>query len=248
MEEKILFEVKTHKFLPFIKITLVLFVAILVAYYVKELYDCSHFYDDHIHDSSCVGKVDEIDDLIFTEKDYETKRDEYSTFSEYIEGEYKKNKYKYISSIGNIENNMIYTNCEVLEYGSISSANRSFFLGHYDEWAFQWIIWGSIILALLIILSIATIQKCNYIVTENTIKGKKGIKKFDISFSEIIEITKKGKVIIIKTEKKKLKLSTLKNSDEIYNYIKPFVPEIKIVQQPTNVETNTNTVDDIKLF
>ena len=68
------------------------------------------------------------------------------------------------------------------------------------------------------------------------------ISQSDISFNEIIEIRKIGQGIIIKAENKELKLSPLKKCEEIYNYIKPLVPESITEQQ------STSTVDGIKLF
>ena len=84
------------------------------------------------------------------------------------------------------------------------------------------------------------LTKYKFSVSENNVYGKKGNKKFNISFKDITEISLKGKTIIIQTESIKLKLSPLKNYNEIYNYIKSFAPKTAIEQQVKN------TVDNIK--
>lgn len=108
----------------------------------------------------------------------------------------------------------------------------------------------TLLMCTLIVLLIIYIclTRCKYFITETNIYGKKGYKKFDITFSDIIEITQKGKSLTLKTENSQLKLSPLKNCEEIYNYIKPFVSERKVEQPTTKTEASTNAVDDIKLF
>lgn len=84
--------------------------------------------------------------------------------------------------------------------------------------------------------------KCKFHVSENSIYGKKGHKKFHISFDDITKVSKEGNGIILKTENGQLKLSPFKKSEEIHNYIKAFLPE-----SATELQV-TETVDDIKLF
>lgn len=133
------------------------------------------------------------------------------------------------------------TNCE---YNKYTSAYDCFINELFDDDSlFEFIIITSVCLFIILVsVYCICLSKCKFSVTENNIYGKKGSKKFDIAFSDIVEIMQKGKSIIIKTDKKKLKLSPLKNCDEIYSHIKPFVTEKPITQQVTS------TVDDIKLF
>lgn len=87
--------------------------------------------------------------------------------------------------------------------------------------------------------------KSKFSVSENSIYGKKGHKKFHISFGDITALSKEGNGIVIKTEKEQLKLSPLKQCEEIYRHIKSFVPESATGAIGAQA---TNTVDDIKLF
>ena len=115
--------------------------------------------------------------------------------------------------------------------------------GTYDYILYQFI-GVSIICLLIIAITIIYIcsTKCKFNVTENNICGKKGSKKFVISYSDIKEIAIKGKGIIIRTENQQFKISPLKNCNEIYNQVKLLVPKSTTEQQ------TTSTVDDINLF
>lgn len=133
------------------------------------------------------------------------------------------------------------TNCDY--YGCGNAFEAFIKVLNYDYMLFQFIIVSAICL-LIISVTIYCIYstKCKFSVTEKNIYGKKGFKKFDIAFIDIIAITQKRKGVIINTENNKLKLSPLKKCDEIFNYIKPLAPKTAIEQQ------STSTVDDINLF
>ena len=99
------------------------------------------------------------------------------------------------------------------------------------NWLFEFSLFlGGVIFVCFIIFILGANKKIKVIVTENNIYGKKGRKNFDIYFKDIIEIKKKGKNLIIETEDTEIKLSSLEKCDEIYNYIKPFVPVIELKQ------------------
>lgn len=145
-----------------------------------------------------------------------------------------------------IVNNNHYGECSLGEckYSKLSNAfscGIKFITSHY--WLTESLcVTGICLFAILASIYCIYSTKCKFSVTENNIYGKKGSKKFDIAFIDIVAISQKGKGIIINAENNKLKLSPLENCDEIFNYIKPFVPERTTTQQ------STSTVDDIKLF
>ena len=86
---------------------------------------------------------------------------------------------------------------------------------------------GAIILFICILSAFLT--KSKFYITKTNIYGRNCFKKFNIAFDDIIETTKKGNSIIIKTANKKIKLQSLKKCDEIYNYIKSNITEKQIL-------------------
>lgn len=239
MEEKILFKVKTHKFILFFRLMVILFlmgaISLCTVWFYEELHGLDWMYE-HKHDEYCAQTFD--DELLFKEGDYLATNDQYHSFHEFIEVEYAK--------LPDKEYHDEYIDCDILVYGGVDAA-IDYIYSEYDTPLEDYIyncancLMIALIPYILIILPIKS-QRSKFVVTEYNLHGKKGCRKFNISFTDIIEITQKGKSITIKTEKKKLKLSSLKNCDEIYNHIKPYVPEKTISQQATS------TVDDIKLF
>ena len=114
-----------------------------------------------------------------------------------------------------------------------------------NEWFEETLLWycqiSTIIIAVMIAVSLLLkLAKQKYFVTEQRIYGKKGYKKFDVSFDDILSIKKESKEITIKTEDKILNLFAYKNSAAIYDHIKPYAREEETSQQIV--------VDDIKLF
>lgn len=134
------------------------------------------------------------------------------------------------------------SNCECNKFSNIFHYFIHWLSTDFELLIFFIIISSIFLLTISVSIYCIYLTKCKFSVTENNIYGKKGHKKFDISFNDIIEIRKIGKGIIIKAENKELKLSPLKKCEEIYNYIKSFVPESTTEQQ------STSTVDGIKLF
>ena len=103
-------------------------------------------------------------------------------------------------------------------------------------------IWTIVIAVMIAVSLLLKLAKQKYFVEAERIYGKKGYKKFDISFKEILEMKKYDKTVIIKTEKTTVALSLHKNYDEICSLIEPFVPE------NDSATAGTSVVDDIKLF
>lgn len=237
MEEKILFKEKTHKFVLVLKIILVLIVVLCGL----KLYDSATYYNGHVHDMECVGGIDNYGDSntgdLFTEEDYQEKSDNYATVNDYVIGEYNKNKYGFMYEGREVK---LEPRCTVLEYGSIVAANSENFNDDL-EYIFIYFI---IILFPLIPVCIISRKRSEFVVTENSIYGKKGHKNFNISYNEVIDITQEGKGIILETKNEKLKLSSLKNCNEIYNLIKPFVPE-KPKAEEKLIAQSTNKINDI---
>ena len=236
MEEKILFKEKTHKFLTVMQTILVVAligaIGLCTLWFYNNLHGLDWMYE-HKHDELCVITFE--DATLFEEKDYLAVKDKYSSFHEFIESEYAKLPEK--------EYHDQYIDCDILVFGSVEAARENF----YDEYGTPLSDYVSdcmVVIAVSIIPFILLIllksQRSKFIVTENTIKGKKGYKKFDIAFSDIKRITQKGKRITIQTENKNLELSSNKKSNEIYNYIKPFVIEEPVVN---NVDSIKNILD-----
>ena len=222
MEEKIIFEnvrTKTKKsFVIIIVLSILLFVVFALQLFVGSAYE----YDQHI------AKDDHY---------YEC----YNEKGKSLIAEYENNPSLNIDVMLKETEGVDAINCE---YNNFDNVFDCFLHELFNsDLLFLFIVISSACI-LIILLSIYCIYltKCIFSVTENNIYGKKGFKKFDIAFIDIVAITQKRKCIIINTKNNKLKLSPLKKSDEIYNHIKPFVPERTITQQSTSI------VDDIKLF
>lgn len=238
MEEKVLFKVKSHKFVTVIAwIFIVAFVgaiALCTYYYYNDLHGLDWKYD-HQHTEKCVITFDDV--TLFTKEDYLAVKDKYPSYHAFVEDQYPKLIDKSYHDQ--------YIDCDILKYGSVEAANNKFYeeygtpLSHYINDCMVVVVASLIPLILIIILKS---KQSKFVVTESNIYGKKGYKKFNISYDDIIDIEQKANKIIIKISNKVLKLSALKKCDEIYNYIKPFVPEKIITQQ------STSEVDDIKLF
>lgn len=205
MEEKILFEVKTHRFITVIQsifiVTLIGAIGLCTLWFYNDLHGLDWMYE-HKHDEYCATTFD--DQILFEEKDYLAVKDKYSSFHEFVEAEYAK--------LPDKEYHDEFIDCDILIFGSVEAAIDNF----YDEYGtplLYYIIDCMVVIAIsaipFILLILLKSQRSKFVVTENNIYGKKGHKKFDISFSDIIEITKKGKGIIIKTENSQLKLSSI---------------------------------------
>lgn len=93
---------------------------------------------------------------------------------------------------------------------------------------------------IILICVLIHLTRYKFYITETNIYGKNRYKKFNVAFSDIIEITQKDKGIVIKTADKKIKLSSLKKCEEIYNYIKPNITEKQTISQ------DKNTIDNLK--
>ena len=240
MEEKILFKEKTHKFLTFIQVVFIVAlvgaIGLCTLWFNNNLHGLDWMYE-HEHDEYCVTTFD--DQFVFEEADYLAVKDKYSSFHEFIEVEYAK--------LPDKDYHDQYIDCEILIYGSVDAAIDNFY-DQYGTPLSDYINDCGVVLLVAIIpfglLALLKSKRSKFVVTENTINGKKGYKKFNIAFSDIKRITQKGKCITIETENKKLKLSSLKNCDEIYNHIKPFVVEEPVIQQvASNVDNIKNILD-----
>lgn len=216
MDETIVFKnlkTKTKKLFVFI---IVLAILLNIAYcFLGPIQEGIYYYEEHV-----------INDEHY-----------YECYNEKGQKAYDKGDWSWFAT----NDPSIYTeNCK---YKQFDSALACGIAQIFDYWLFDVIVVTSICLVIVVIcICCICLTRCKFNVTPNNIYGKKGAKKFDIAFKDIVELTQKRKGIIIKTADKKLNVSPLKNCDEIYKFIKPYVPERIIAQQ------STGTVDDIKLF
>ncbi|MBR6502835.1 MAG: hypothetical protein IKT42_05275 [Clostridia bacterium] len=226
MNEGILFKGKSQKSVTVVQIIAILFVVLVIAStFITIIGD--QLYYSHQHTFGCAH--DESDNIVFTEKDYNSKKSEYASVHDYMEGEYKKYK--------NTNDFAITRDCELI--GNLVEMRNN---ATWDALETYVPIWVISVVALIAFLFLIKLAKQKYFVEAERIYGKKGYKKFDISFKEILEMKKYDKTVIIKTEKTTVALSLHKNYDEICGLIEPFVP----VQD--NATAGTSVVDDIKLF
>ncbi len=113
---------------------------------------------------------------------------------------------------------------------------------HYPTFFFI----GAIIILICVLFAFLT--KTKFYITKTNIYGNNCFKKFNIAFDDIIETTKKGNNIIISTKSSRLKLSPVKNCNEIYNCIKFATTGTPIADEKTTEteKQTTKTVDNIK--
>lgn len=223
MEEKILFKEKTRKLITAIQIVIILLGIFMMAVCVADTVESQIRYS-HRHDFGCVY---DKDGNLFTEGDYQSKSSKYSSVHAYIEGEYKKHGY----------DDGIVEDCGLIWCDNLEQAQKE----ELEDCLLFYIPMSIVIIAVMIAVSLLLkLAKQKYFVTEQRIYGKKGYKKFDVSFDDILSIKKENKEITIKTEDKILKLFAYKNSAAIYDHIKPYAREEETSQQIV--------VDDIKLF
>lgn len=222
MEEKILFKEKTHKFITTVQIAIILLGIFMITVCVVDIVESQIRYS-HRHDFGCV--YDKNETILFTKGDYQSKSSQYSSVHDYIEGEYKKH-----NGEGIVED------CDLIWCDNLEQVQKE----QLEDDLIFYIPMSIIIVAVMISISLLLkLAKQKYFVTEQRIYGKKGYKKFDISFGDILSIKKENKKITIKTEDKILNLSAYKNNTAIYDHIKPYAQEE--ISQPV-------IVDDIKLF
>ena len=105
---------------------------------------------------------------------------------------------------------------------------------------------GSMIVLVCILISFLIRYK--FYITQTNVYGKNCFKKFNIALADIIEVTQKGKGIIILTENSRLKLSPLKNSGKIYNYIKNKPDQTSFTEEKQIIQQLNDNADDIQLF
>ena len=102
---------------------------------------------------------------------------------------------------------------------------------------------GAIIIFICILFAFLT--KTKFYITETNIYGKNCFKKFNIAFDDIFETNKKGNSIIILTNNSKLKLSSVKNCNKIYNCIKSISSKEPIMDEKQVEDQIKTTADDI---
>lgn len=212
MEEKIVYkDIRTKAKKPFVATIILSFLAymgflwfFLFTTYDYTMYKTHIFYDEHDYDC-----YNEIGKEVYKEYDGDPYDPELVILLEKTEG-------------------VDITNCEYDNYTNYFDYLTHSSVYDSDDIIFLIIVTSIFLLAISAFVYFIYLTKYKFSVNENNIYGKNGYKKFDISFNDITEISLKGKTIIIKTENIKLKLSPLKNCNEIYNYIKPFVPVITL--------------------
>ena len=228
MKEEILFKGKSRKLVTVVQTLFILLFVAIMAITVAVIIDNQN-YCSHRHAFYCAN--DESENVLFTEQDYNSKKSEYSSVHDYMQGEYQKHK--------NSSEIAITCECDFFVMGDLEKLSEEYLESDLELFT---PIWAIAIVALVAFLFLIKLAKQKYFVEAERIYGKKGYKKFDISFKEILEMKKYDKKVMIKTEKAEVELSLSENYDEICGLIEPFVP----VQD--NATAGTSVVDDIKLF